>query len=229
MQGPLLLIKKQLAAGAYPSAYLFSGANETEKNAALEYLLSYFLGENYRLNPDFFFLDSDPIAIADIRILREKCYRTPTVGKKNVFLIKNAENLSREAFGALLKVLEEPSLNSLIMVTTKNLSALPLTVRSRLAHFKFTDREKIQSASTIEKIKKMAPKARFDYAGELAKAGKIPDFVSEALFHFEAQAKEKPATGNIFNFERALLAQNALISDPTINKRLIGEYLMMLI
>ena len=229
MQGALLLIKKQLAAGAYPSAYLFSGANETEKNAALEYLLSYFLGENYLASSDFFLLESDPISIDDIKLLRAKVYRTPVSARKNIFLIKNAENLSREASGALLKVLEEPSLNSLIIITTKNLSALPLTVKSRLAHFKFVDREKIKSAPTIEKIKKMAPKARFDYAGELAKAGKISDFVSEALFHFEALAKEKPAADNVSNLERALQAQNTLITDPTINKRLIGEYIMMLI
>jgi DNA polymerase-3 subunit delta' len=77
------------------------------------------------------------ISIEQMRLLANQINLKPLEGKFKVFIIDPAEQMSAEAANALLKTLEEPPPNSLIVLITQNLTALLPTIRSRcqLLHF----------------------------------------------------------------------------------------------
>src|SRR3989338_4741492 len=130
MPSQLEIIKKQLRTSLMSQTYLFFGNDEKAKDSAVHLLAAYFLGENYAQSPDFFKIEENPITIEDVRLLKIKSSQSSVSGKKNVFLVKNIENLSHDASPAMLKLLEEPSQNSVIIATTQNKAFLLSTVKS---------------------------------------------------------------------------------------------------
>ena len=71
------------------------------------------------------------IAIAQIRLLREAASLRPFQGAWKVYIIAGAESLTLQAADALLKTLEEPQPQVIIILTTTDVNALPATVLSR--------------------------------------------------------------------------------------------------
>ncbi|RJP28160.1 MAG: DNA polymerase III subunit delta' [Candidatus Omnitrophota bacterium] len=82
--------------------------------------------------------DSGLIKIEDIRSLRNDIYLKPYEAKKKIFIIDDAHNLTAEAENALLKVLEEPPPNSLIILITSKPGMLFKTVISRCKTIRFS-------------------------------------------------------------------------------------------
>ncbi|OGZ33221.1 MAG: DNA polymerase III, subunit gamma and tau [Candidatus Portnoybacteria bacterium RBG_13_40_8] len=75
--------------------------------------------------------------IEEIRELRERVRFTPTRGKYKVFVIDEAHQLTKDAFSALLKTLEEPPAHVIfILATTEPYKMLP-TILSRVQRFDF--------------------------------------------------------------------------------------------
>ena len=75
--------------------------------------------------------------IDEVRELRERVRFTPSRGKYKVFVIDEAHQLTKEAFNALLKTLEEPPAHAIfILATTEPYRMLP-TILSRVQRFDF--------------------------------------------------------------------------------------------
>lgn len=75
--------------------------------------------------------------IDDIRDLVEQTKYKPTIARFKIFIIDEVHMLTKEAFNALLKTLEEPpSYVKFILATTDPLK-LPATILSRTQHFRF--------------------------------------------------------------------------------------------
>jgi len=96
---------------------------------------------NTRSHPDVTLIDNgfgETIKIEQIRGILQRNKLRPLMARKKVFIIKNIENLTLDAANAFLKTLEEPTNDSLLLLTTsvpeKNLD----TIRSRChaIHFK---------------------------------------------------------------------------------------------
>lgn len=75
--------------------------------------------------------------IDEIRDLRDKIRFSPSVGRKKVYIIDEVHMLTREAFNALLKTLEEPPAHSIFIFATTEAHKLPETVISRCQRFDF--------------------------------------------------------------------------------------------
>lgn len=91
-------------------------------------------------HPDVYLMDdseSDSIKIEDIRRLQKEINLRPYEGKYKVFIIDNAHNLTPEASGAFLKILEEPPKNSLIVMVTSKQALLFKTIISRCQILRF--------------------------------------------------------------------------------------------
>lgn len=76
-------------------------------------------------------------ALASIRLLQRKVALTPAIARRKVVVLGDAERLvvqeaSPEAANAMLKVLEEPPADTVIMLTAADPQALLPTIRSRL-------------------------------------------------------------------------------------------------
>ena len=77
------------------------------------------------------------IKIESVRELQAMMAVRPAEGKR-VFIIEEADRMNAAAANALLKTLEEPSPDNLLLLTTARLHALPMTILSRCQHLRFT-------------------------------------------------------------------------------------------
>jgi len=93
------------------------------------------------LHPDFFKVtvleDKKEISIDQIRALNQKLFETAHQGGYKVAVIEAAERLNTHAFNALLKSIEEPPANTVIILSSYQPSRLPATIKSRCAHIRF--------------------------------------------------------------------------------------------
>ncbi len=75
--------------------------------------------------------------IDEIRDLREKIGFRPTEARFKVYIIDEVHMLTKEAFNALLKTLEEPPPHAVFVLATTEPDRVPETVRSRCQRFDF--------------------------------------------------------------------------------------------
>lgn len=96
--------------------------------------------------------------IDDIRALRETVNYAPAVGRYKVYIIDEVHMLTKEAFNALLKTLEEPPVNVVFILATTEPQKLPETITSRCLTITFkkaTDSEIKHSLLRIVKGEKL--------------------------------------------------------------------------
>ncbi len=110
--------------------------------------------------------------IDDIRDLIEHTKYKPSIGRYKVFIIDEVHMLTKEAFNALLKTLEEPpEFVKFILATTDPLK-LPATILSRTQHFRF---KKIAKPLIIKHLEHILNKEGVDFESEaleiLARSG----------------------------------------------------------
>ena len=75
--------------------------------------------------------------IDDIRELIEHTKYKPSIGRYKIFIIDEVHMLTKEAFNALLKTLEEPPTFVKFILATTDPLKLPVTILSRTQHFRF--------------------------------------------------------------------------------------------
>lgn len=75
--------------------------------------------------------------IDEIRELRERVHTAPTSATYKVYIIDEVHMLTKEAFNALLKTLEEPPKHVIFILATTEFHKLPETIVSRTQHFSF--------------------------------------------------------------------------------------------
>jgi DNA polymerase-3 subunit gamma/tau len=75
--------------------------------------------------------------VEEIRNLRESVRYTPARGKYKVYVIDEVHMLTKEAFNALLKTLEEPPEHILFIFATTEVHKIPMTIISRCQRFDF--------------------------------------------------------------------------------------------
>ena len=75
--------------------------------------------------------------VDDARDLREKAPTAPMVGREKIYIIDEAQRLSREAFDALLKLFEEPPPGVRFVLATTEPHKMPATIVGRCQRFDF--------------------------------------------------------------------------------------------
>jgi DNA polymerase-3 subunit gamma/tau len=91
--------------------------------------------------------------IDEIRDLKEKIMFAPTQGKAKVYIIDEVHMLTKEAFNALLKTLEEPPAHAYFILATTEVHKIPETILSRCQQFNF---RKITDSDIFERLKTVA-------------------------------------------------------------------------
>lgn len=74
--------------------------------------------------------------VENIRELIENCKFIPSSGKYKIYIIDEVHMLSKSAFNAMLKTLEEPPLHAIFILATTELYKIPVTILSRCLQFK---------------------------------------------------------------------------------------------
>ena len=75
--------------------------------------------------------------IDEIRELRDAVRFVPAQGKFKTYIIDEVHMLTKEAFNALLKTLEEPPAHAVFVLATTELDRVPATIVSRTQHYAF--------------------------------------------------------------------------------------------
>jgi DNA polymerase-3 subunit gamma/tau len=75
--------------------------------------------------------------VEDVRDLREKVQVAPSSAAKKIYIIDEVHMLSKAAFNALLKTLEEPPEHVVFILATTDVDKLPATIISRTQRFAF--------------------------------------------------------------------------------------------
>lgn len=98
--------------------------------------------------------------IDEIRELRDKINFLPTRAKKKVYIIDEVHMLTKEAFNALLKTLEEPPEHVLFVLATTEVHKIPETIISRCQRFDF---KRIPESKIIERLKYVCGQEGFEF------------------------------------------------------------------
>lgn len=161
-------LQNGLASGKVAHAYLFCGPRGTGKTSTAR-LIAKGLNclnlsakgepcntcENCQEIAEGHMLDVIEIDAAsnrgvdEIRDLREKVKFSPSRGKKKVFIIDEVHMLTKEAFNALLKTLEEPPEHAHFILATTETHKVPATIISRCQRFDF---RRLQAETIAERL-----------------------------------------------------------------------------
>lgn len=88
-------------------------------------------------HPDFFVLDSTSPSIHEVRVLMGKVRKTPSLSRRRVVIIENADKLNKNIYNSLLKILEEPPRDTIFILICSTIGNLPITLQSRAIKLKF--------------------------------------------------------------------------------------------
>ena len=151
------ILQNSLKNGKLAHAYLFVGPRGTGKTSVARILAHEINGFKYELEDDYLdIIEIDAASntgVDNIRDLREKAIIAPAKGKYKVYIIDEVHMLSKSAFNALLKTLEEPPEHVVFIMATTDAYKVPVTITSRSQTFTF----KLADPSTMfEHLKKIS-------------------------------------------------------------------------
>ena len=146
-----------LKQGRISHAYLFTGPRGVGKTSVARIWAHEINGLPYTndsAHMDIIEIDAaSNRRIDEIRELRDKVYVAPTSAKYKVYIIDEVHMLTREAFNALLKTLEEPPAHAVFILATTDAHKLPDTIVSRTQRFSF---KPVETAKVIAHLKHIA-------------------------------------------------------------------------
>ena len=201
------VLEKALRTGRIAHAYLFVGPRGTGKTSVARILAHEVNHFDYSLEDEYLdIIEIDAASntgVDNIRDLREKAMIAPSVGKYKIYIIDEVHMLSKSAFNALLKTLEEPPEHVIFMMATTDLHKVPITIKSR-------------SQTYVFKLAK--PEVLLEHLKRVSELEKIK--IDEGALRVVAKR-----SGGSFRDAMSLLDQVSMISGDQITEQKINEIL----
>ena len=211
---PISLLRAALCNGRLAHAYLFYGEPKIGKLMTAVRLVQFLNCEQplqtetqdscgrcrsclqiaARTHPDYVVIEPDPkaatpqIKIDQVREIEQQFVYRPLVGERKICLIDDADRLTIGAANALLKTLEEPPGQSLFILVTSRLHALPITIRSRCQALRFTTPARMQVEAALI-LKRELPPADARFLAVFAD-GRIGEALTANVAEVRAQQQE---------------------------------------
>lgn len=155
-------LKNSISTKNIAHAYIFAGSRGTGKTS----IARIFADSLNTTQDDLYEIDAaSNRGIDDIREIKEAVHTHPFSSDFKVYIIDEAHMLTKEAWNALLKTLEEPPAHVLFILATTDIEKIPETILSRCQVFKFNRPNEKTLKAVIEKT---AKKEGFKIEGEAA-------------------------------------------------------------
>jgi DNA polymerase-3 subunit gamma/tau len=141
----------QINAGNVGHAYLFAGSRGLGKTSVAR-IFARELGVSEK---DLYETDAaSHNSVDDIRALNENVHTLPFDSKYKLYILDEAHMLSKGAWNAFLKTLEEPPAHAIFILATTELDKVPETVQSRCQVFEFRKPTRAGLAKVVETVAK---------------------------------------------------------------------------
>lgn len=125
------------------------------------------LSFNKNNHPDIIEIDAaSKTSVDDIRKIIEASEYKPLIGRYSIFIIDEVHMLSKGAFNALLKILEEPPAHVIFIFATTEPQKIPLTVISRCQRY---DLKRLTFNEILQLLKGIAEKEQLKIEDEALK------------------------------------------------------------
>lgn len=135
------LLDRALESNKVAHAYLLTGPRGTGKTSVARILAHKITGLPYDIednNLDIIEIDAaSNNGVDNVRDLREKALVAPIKSQKKVYIIDEVHMLSKSAFNALLKIIEEPPEHVVFILATTDFDKVPDTIVSRTQRYNF--------------------------------------------------------------------------------------------
>ncbi len=128
------VLRESIALGNVAHAYLFFGSRGTGKTSVAR-IVAHEIGTH---EDDLYEIDAaSNTSVDDIRSLNEAVHIMPFKSKYKVYILDEVHMLSKSAFNALLKTLEEPPKHVIFVLATTEMHKVPDTIISRCEVYTF--------------------------------------------------------------------------------------------
>lgn len=154
-------------------------------------------------HPDIIEIDAaSKTSVDDIREILASCEYKPMLGTYKVFIIDEVHMLSKSAFNALLKMLEEPPVHIIFIFATTEVNKIPLTVLSRCQRY---DLCRFSSNQVFDLLKEIVSKENLSFTESALK-----------LIAFKSDGSARDAITILDQISNIAFEQN-VIDDKIIN------------
>jgi DNA polymerase-3 subunit gamma/tau len=157
------VLQRALASQTYGHAYLFTGPRGTGKTSIARILaheINQLPYDGEVSHMDIIEIDAaSNNGVDDVRELRDKALIAPSSAAKKVYIIDEVHMLSKSAFNALLKILEEPPAHVVFILATTDFDKLPDTIISRTQRYHF---HMVEPATVVTHLSKVAAAERIE-------------------------------------------------------------------
>lgn len=159
-------------------------------------------------------------SVDDVRDLRERVQIAPVSAARKIYIIDEVHMLSKQAFNALLKTLEEPPAHVVFILATTDVDKLPATIISRVQRYTF---RAISEADAVNHLRMIADKEKINIDDDalilIARHGQGSFRDSISLLDQLASVRDAKSTITRGDVERAL----GLATDDSV-EQLVNAY-----
>ncbi|ATZ21202.1 DNA polymerase III subunit gamma/tau [Mesoplasma coleopterae] len=166
-QNVVEILKNELKNNKISHSFLFAGQRGTGKTSIARILAKSVncsnllnglacevcescLASNEQRNPDIIEMDAaSNNGVDEIREIKNNINSLPFIGKYKIYIIDEVHMLTKAAFNALLKTLEEPPIHAIFILATTEYAKIPATILSRCQIFNF---KKIDRISLMNRL-----------------------------------------------------------------------------
>ncbi|ATI74324.1 DNA polymerase III subunit gamma/tau [Mesoplasma florum] len=166
-QNVVEILKNELKNNKISHSFLFAGQRGTGKTSIARILAKSVnclnikdglacevcescIASNEQRNPDIIEMDAaSNNGVDEIREIKNNINSLPFIGKYKIYIIDEVHMLTKAAFNALLKTLEEPPVHAIFILATTEYAKIPATILSRCQIFNF---KKIDRISLMNRL-----------------------------------------------------------------------------